>query len=268
MSQKTFTARPINDASIFNSQVDIIVPFHGQYDMVASLIDSVFRFTRTNYFKLILVDDHSANSDFISDIARNAKKNSEKLKQENIISTIRHDEQKGFSSACKSGFESGESPYVCFLSSDCFIDDIHWLRHMGESLINLKPQGVRMIAPMTNNAVGGDPSQEGSKDSKSTEHVILSNDSHLTLPCFMCHRLLFSHIGGFLKEYPYGYYEDEEIAARLKKHGYKQAVCKNSFVNHIGQATIKNLWRDHPKTLNIMTEDNRKKCIEDMKLLR
>jgi glycosyltransferase involved in cell wall biosynthesis len=96
MAKTTHNARPVNEISPFNSQVDIIVPFHGQYDLVMQLINSLFRLTRSNFYNLILVDDCSPNSEFILKLGDNARKNSERLNQKNILKTIRNEEQKGF----------------------------------------------------------------------------------------------------------------------------------------------------------------------------
>lgn len=255
------------DVTNFVSQVDIIIPYHGQYEKVMALLNSLFRLTRSNFYKIYLVDDCSPNSIFGSTLQRNAMKNAEKQKRQTVVTVIRNHEQKGYAGSCKVGFDAGESPYVCFLNSDCCIEDSGWLRTMGESLLKLKPQGVRMIAPMTNNPVGGDPAQAGEKFSRSEDDVILADDSHLSLYCFLCHRELFSRVGGFLKEYRYGYYEDEEFAARLRKHGFKQAVCRSSWVHHEGMATILPLWRTNPEARQIMEEHNRDECINDMKLL-
>ena len=119
MAKATHNARPMNNISSFNSQVDIIVPFHGQYDLLMQLMESLFRLTRSNYYRLILVDDCSPNPDFIMNINRNAQKNAERLRQPNVITTVRTEEQKGYGGACKVGYDLGESPYVCFLNSDC-----------------------------------------------------------------------------------------------------------------------------------------------------
>lgn len=200
-------------------------------------------------------------------INRNARKNAERLRQPNIITTVRTEEQKGYGGACKVGYDLGESPYVCFLNSDCKIEDANWLRSLGECLIGLKSQGIRMVSPVMNNPVHGDPAQKGDKFNKE-DPVIVADDSFLSLPCFLCHRELFNHVGGFLKEYKYGGYEDEEFAARLKKHGFKQAVCKKSYVHHKGESTIRALWKTDLVIKKVMEEENRKLCIEDIKRLK
>lgn len=265
MATKTHVARPLNEVSEFNSQVDLIIPYHGQYAKVVQLLETIFRLTRSNFYQVYVVDDASENADYINIIQRNADKNADRLKQNKVVHTLRLAEQKGFAGACKAGYDMGESPFVCFINSDCLIKDSGWLRAMGESLLTLKEQGVRMVAPMTNNPVNGDEAQKGEPFTRSAEDVILGDDSHLSLYCFMCHRELFRKVGGFLKQYPYGYYEDEEFAARLRKHGFKQAVCRSSFVHHDGASTIRTIWRENPNIRTIMEEENRQRCIEDMK---
>lgn len=268
LTGKKFVARPVNSVSEFNSQVDIIIPYYGQYEKVTQLLESIFRLTRSNFYKVIVVDDCSPNSDYIKQIYTNASKNASRLRYENVVTVHRNEEQLGFAGACKAGYDLGESPYVCFINSDCLIKDASWLRSLGESLLHLKSQGVRMVAPTTNNPVMGDETQKGEMFKAESDDVILGDDSHLSLYCFLCHRELFNHVGGFLRQYPYGYYEDEEFASRLRKHGYKQAVCRSSWVYHEGEATIRPLWRARPDLRSIMEVDNRERCIEDMKSLR
>ena len=263
--ESTSVAPPIEIPSNFTSAVDIIIPFHGQYEKLTTLMQSIFRLTRSNYYKICIVDDASPNAHFVNTIKKNAVKNATRRKGENIVQTIRLEKQVGFAAALKAGFDATSSPYVCFINSDCKIEDVNWLRAMGECLLESRQQNVMMVSPMTNNAVGGHPAQEADKTYRNEEPEILGEGEYLSLYCFMCHRDLFKYCGGFLKEYPYGYYEDVEIVARLQKHGYKQAVCRMSWVHHEGQATLKAVWAVDPKVKSIMEVSNRKRCIEDMK---
>lgn len=265
MANKTHVSRPLNDGRLFGSQVDIIVPFHGQYEMVTALLDSIFRLTRSNYFNVCVVDDNSPNEDYIKILQKNSNKIAEKRKVKNNLSSIRLDCQHGYGEACYAGFKATESPYVCFIHSDCLIEDLGWLRSLGECLLSLKEQGVRMVSPMTNNPVVGDPAQKGEKHVRSDEPVVLASDSFLSLYCFLCHRQLFQKIGGFIKGYPFCGYEDEELAHRMRYHGYKQAVCRSSWVHHEGEATMREIMRRDPNGAGNISEANRLRCIEDMR---
>jgi GT2 family glycosyltransferase len=248
--------------SKFISSVDIIVPFHGQYDKVTNLIESIFKFTRSNYYMLYAVDDCSPNDGMLEKMSENARK-----RNVQNFKAMRCSSQKGFAGACQAAYERSKNPYVCFINSDCVIEDIGWLRTMGETLLDLKTQGVRMVSARTNNPVNGDPAQKGEKGT-AVPDTILKPGEFLSMYCFLCHRELFPRCGGFLKNYPYGYYEDEEFAYRMNRHGYKQAVAGSSWVYHEGECTVKSLWAKSVKIKKIMTEENMTRCQDDIKALK
>lgn len=264
--KKNYNARPIVTPSEFTHEVDIIVPYHGQYEKVTRLIESIYRCTRSNYFTLTVVDDYSPNESFLMNMHHNIKRSAESRNIESNFRAIRGTKQRGFAGAVKLAFDRTENPYVCVINSDCVIEDANWLRSMGETLLSMKGENVRMVAPLTNNSVGGHEAQQGDRTDRNDECVILDGEEdHLTMYCFLCHRELFARCGGFLKEYPYGYYEDVEFAWRMRKNGFKQAVSRSSWVRHEGMSTINNLWRKKPSVRKIMEEENHQRCINDIK---
>lgn len=267
MADVVFRSRPMNVTSIFDSQVDIIIPYHGQYQLVSQLVTSIFRYTRSNYYQIMLVDDCSPNEHYFKTLIMNAKKHGEKRGVESNLNAIRMPEHKGFGAACNAGLAATESPYVCFINSDCEIQDTNWLRSLGECLLTHRSGNVRMVSPMSNNAVDGHPDQCAEKSFRNTDPVILGDGEYLSLFCVLADRKLFQEIGGF-KEYPFGYYEDQEFAARMSSYHYKQAVCRTSWVWHRGCATVHRLWRENPKFRDVMEIENRNRCIEDMKRLK
>lgn len=245
--------------SMFDNVVDIIVPYYGEYDKVMNLIQSIFRLTRSNYYHLCLVDDYSPNAHYsriVSDMARKRELTN--------FSVVRCDRQKGFGGACNEGLMNTDNEYVCFVHSDCRVEEVGWLRKMGETLMKFKDKGVRMVSPKTNNPLNGDPAQKGEKNIAS-EDIIIPDDSYLSTYCLLCHRELFNRCKGRWQEYPFGFYEDEEFAHRMKKKGFRQAVCGKSWIYHEGSATVKTVWKKSPGLKTIMEEENRRRCIEDMK---
>lgn len=273
---REFKTRPINDVSDFISEVDIVIPYYGHYEKVTNLIESIIRFTRSNYYKIYVVDDNSPNFSYASMIQRNANNSSDRLKQERFLTVIRNEEQLGFGGACEVGYKAGTAPYVCFIHSDCLISNPNWLKNMGEALLNLKSKNVRVVSPQANNSGLFDKGfQErgqfdiSAKDNTLTEedkYYILNENESLSLYCFMCHRELFSRIGGFIKNYPLGCYEDDEFAFRLNHYGFKQGVCRNSWVHHDGSLTLNSLKRERQDYLEIM-DQNKQSCIDDIKKL-
>lgn len=248
----------------FESYVDVIVPFHGQYLKVTKLLESIMSHTLNVPYTLTLIDDCSDNEGYIDD-----------LKKVKNLNLIRNKKRLGFGGSIFEGFKQTYNPWVCFINSDCVVDDLNWLQSMGSSLVNLKSQNVRMVAPLTNNAVG-QPKQEISKDeylkSADRKDYILNMEQddpeYLSMYCFMCHRDLFKNCGGFIRDYPYGWYEDMEFAFRMKKFGFKQAICKNSWIFHEGACTIKSLWRSKPETRKIMEQENYELALKNIRELR
>jgi GT2 family glycosyltransferase len=238
------------------SPVDIIIPFHGLYGKVTKLVESILFATKSNPYQICLVDDCSPNEKYV-----------EQLQKAPQILTLRTPEQLGFGGALQYGFERTQQPWVVFLHSDCVVDDPGWLIEMGKSLMRWRNEGkpVKMVAARTNNPVGGPQCLKSPTRATGKDEIL--EEGHLPLYCVMCHRDLFPNIGGFVKNYPYAWYEDEELAARMRKRGFLQGVCGRSWVKHHGGLTIEELWRKNPKAKEIM-EANRDRCLLDMQLLR
>lgn len=236
--------------------VDVIIPFHGCYDKVAKLVQSLLYLTTTNQFRLCLVDDCSPNSTFI-DTAFEVFPN---------VLTLRNESQIGFGASLQAGVDAlkryGEFPWLVFMHSDCVIEESNWLLSMGQTMLNLKESKVRMVSAMTNNSTGGSLLLQCEKENKRKTDAILEKEDYLPLYCSLCHKDLFNKINGFIKHYPYVGYEDRELAYRMRKYGYRQAVCGNAWVYHEGGATTSYLRRKKQIVI-----DNKKIWLEDMKNL-
>ncbi len=253
-ANKTNKARAMRLVPFSRSPVSIIIPFHGEYERVGRLVSSIWNATRSNPYEICLVDDCSPNSDFIAS-----------MKDQPQVMNLRTPERIGFGGALKYGFDRTEQPWVCFLNSDCEIQDVNWLIAMGQSLLDLKEQGVRMVSSRTNNPGNlGDKRLKGKKGDFINDVIL--EDTYLPLYCSMCHRDLFNHIGGFIKPYPYGWYEDEELAYRMRHYGFKQAISGKSWVHHEGSVTVKTVLKNDLKAKEIMNS-NRDKCIADISSL-
>ena len=251
---KTNKARALKFVPFSRSPVTIIIPFHGEYERVGRLVSSIWNATRSNPYEICLVDDCSPNSNFIAS-----------MKDQPQVVNLRTPERLGFGGALKYGFDKTEQPWVCFLNSYCEIQDVNWLIAMGQSLLNLKDQGVRMVSARTNNpGTLGDKRLRGKKGDLIDDIVL--EDTYLPLYCSMCHRDLFDHIGGFIKPYPYGWYEDEELAYRMRHYGFRQAICGKSWVHHEGSVTVRNVLKNDRKAEKIMNS-NRDRCISDISSL-
>lgn len=237
------------------SRVDIIIPFHGQYDRVSKLVESILVGTRSNPYRITLVDDCSPNSEYYMT-----------MKKVPQVKTIRNREQLGFGGALHAGFQATQQPFVVFMHSDCVVDHQQWLIALGQSLLNLESQNVGIVSARSNNpGPEADPQLRCPKAAMlEAESDIILQEGCLPLYCAMVRRELFSKIGGFIKAYPYGLYEDEELAFRMKFCGYKQGISTKSWVYHEGEATFKPLLMKYPNIRNVM-ESNYDRCMADIR---
>lgn len=242
--------------SFSRSPVDILIPFHGQHDHVAKLVESILLITKSNPYQICLIDDCSPNEKFIVDMFDVPQ-----------VITVRNEEQLGFAGAVEAGFEATEQPWVCIMHSDVVVKDPNWLVELGRSLQRWKESGepVKMVSAKSNRP-GSNGLLKSPPKAISEDRVLGADDGFLPFYCTMCHRDLFHHIDGFLKRYPYAWYEDQEIAYRMRAYGFLQGVCGKSWVQHYEGKTINTLLAQKPELKEIMDE-NRTRCIRDMKLL-
>jgi GT2 family glycosyltransferase len=238
-----------------NKGFDIIIPYHGQYKLVRDLIGSVCLFTRHIPYRITIVDDGSDNKDFFYSLA-----------QASNIDGIRHEQQKGFGAAINSGIKATKQSWVVLLNSDCVIEEMNWLSELWKTMVALRDKNVRFVSSRTDNP----PScySEVIKSPRIDRKIIEDTISDVPLPMFCCllSRKMIDQVG-LLKEYPYGFYEDEEYFYRMKKFGFKQAISKISWVKHGNSATVQELWRSKPETKEVMLEGNRNACLADVKKL-
>lgn len=252
MTDKTFKTNYDVKEAFYGAKVDIVIPFHKQEAKVSKLVESILTHTyRTNSYRVVLVDDAS-NSDWGSLWERVPG-----------VSIVRNEKQLGFGGALFKGFLKTDAPWVIFMHSDCLIETPNWMFELGKSLVKFREAGskVKMISARTNNPGEGYDDRLKANKNEVSDDIVLKN-STLPLYCMMCHRELFERIGGFIKSYPYALYEDEELAYRMRKNGYAQAICGKSWVKHEGGATI-NMVSKNTKIRKIM-ESNKNLCLKDM----
>jgi O-antigen biosynthesis protein len=234
--------------------VDIIIPFHAQYYLLGECIQSLLMATKGQLFTITIVDDCSPNEQFLKTLHK------EKLAKI-PIQLLRNQQQQGFGASLLRGFQATQNQWVLFLHSDCRIIHTDWLMNMVLSMQKLKKDGVKLISAKVDNGGTGTYAPEiiGTQE-HSTDIVV---EQPLPLICSLVHRSLFDHIDGFIKSYPYGGYEDEELFWRMKLSNYKQAVCGKAFVHHEGGATIKELSKNY-KVRESM-EANKDRFITDVR---
>lgn len=229
--------------------IDIIIPFHGQYEKLTQCVSSIMQTTANQIYKLIIVDDGSPNPLYLNDLTYHNKK----------ALPIQLERQSGFAAAVNVGLKYSQNPHIIIMHSDVFVENGNWLLNLQRGLAKLKSEGIKLVSAKTEN-IGTSNCDPKIMDKENSEDVVAKNP--LPLFCTLFHRELIDKIGP-LKEYPFAWYEDEEFFYRMKYHNFHQAIIGNSWVKHHGGSTIKEVIK-RPKVKHIM-ESNRELCQQDLK---
>lgn len=246
---KTKVSKPLKQGIInFKDPIDIIIPYYHEIGYLSKCVESIIRFCKNVDYKIFLINDGST---------------SESVKfffkpYEKIVSIIDHSENKGFAAAINTGLKNSVNRKKVIVHSDCFVDNIGWLNNLYISFINLQKQGVGLVASKTKN--------NGTKfnelcDFESKQDLILEKP-YLPFYSIMFDIDLIKNCG-FLKEYPYFGYEDEEFCFRAKKFGFKLGVSGESYIQHHGGKTITSFLAKNPQ-LNKIIEKNKDLCKKDI----
>jgi glycosyltransferase involved in cell wall biosynthesis len=220
-----------NPTPFYMKSVEIIIPFYGQHAAVMELIQSIFRTVNTNRYLITLVDDGSRNGQFQTILEKSKLLGSG-------LRYLRQAEQLGFAAAINYAISNPSNfniPFVCVMQSDTRADNLNWLEHLGNCLLSLKSQNVKMVAPLTNNPLAFESILQAENHVLKKDTVL--KDAFLPMYCFLCHRELFSAVGP-LKEFPLAGVECEDYFFRMMSKKYFQAVAGNSWIFHQGRATI------------------------------
>ena len=252
----------IKNQPFSRSPVDILIPFHGQYDKVSKLIYSIVLAVKSNPYQITLIDDASPNNEYVTlfkDFDKNRPQGTEP-----ILKYVRNEKRLGFAGSLQQGFMATRQPWVMIMHSDCVVEDPQWMVEMGRSLLSLRDKKVKMVSARCQKSIPGVTPQIKGKKGECVDDYVLE-DGFVPLFCVMCHRDLFRHIGGFIKNYTT--YEDEELAYRMNYYGYKQAICGSSYIYHEGGGTYSEMIRNNPAILEEI-ESSREKAVSDLRLLR
>ncbi len=193
--KKVFKAKPVDPSPFSRQRVDILIPFHGEYESVSRLLSSILYAVRSNPYRITLIDDASPNRHFSASLEKDADKD--------MVRVVRLERQVGFGGAIQAGWSATQQPWIMVMHSDTRVDDANWMLRMGESMLRFKETNpaVKMISARTNNpGVGHDSRLKSVKPIITTNEMVKEQDvvlnaGFLPLYCVLFHRELFNHVG-------------------------------------------------------------------------
>ena len=210
--------------------VSVVIPVHNKIEFtVACLLSIVFNRPAVP-FEIVIVDD--ASSDASASL----------LSRWPGLRYTCNPRNLGFIDSCNRGAELARGRFVCFLNNDTnvlrgWLDELHWtlLNVPGAALAGSKlvyPRGelqesggiVWRDGSAWNYGHGGDP------DDPRTSY--LRDVDYVSGASLMVSAALFKQLGGFDTLYRPAYYEDSDLAFRIRRRGLRTLVQPASMVVH------------------------------------
>jgi GT2 family glycosyltransferase/glycosyltransferase involved in cell wall biosynthesis len=227
--------RPIEFPIHEEVEVSIVIPVFNQLRFTQACLASLQEHQGAERFEVIVVDDCSTDE------------TSESVRQIPGIVYLRNETNSGFIASCNRGAEKARAQYLVFLNNDTLVRD-GWLRALVDTFSEDPKAGIvgsKLIYPDGRlQEAGGIIWQDASgwnygkfDDRQKPEYNYLREVDYCSAAALMIPKSLFESVGGFDSRYSPAYYEDTDLAFKVRQAGYNVLYQPLSEVIHYEGAT-------------------------------
>ena len=221
--------------------ISIIVLTYNNLSYTKLCLDSIFKLTAYPNYEIIIVDNKSTDGtrEYLETIN---KSNSGKVK------VILSDTNLGFAGGNNIGIRAASGEYIMLLNNDTIVSR-GWLTNLLKHLE--KDPNLAMVGPVTN-SIGNEAKilvrytslQELDRFAHEYTYThqgqLILDPNVLALFSTLVRKEIFQT--GLLDEhYGIGMFEDDDLALRVKKEGFRIAIAEDSFVHHFQRVSFKTL---------------------------
>jgi GT2 family glycosyltransferase/glycosyltransferase involved in cell wall biosynthesis len=222
---------------LVHEQVDvsIIIPVFNQQRFTQACLASLQEHQGTERFEVIVVDDCSTDG------------TAEAVLRIPGLVYLRNETNSGFIASCNRGAETARGNYLVFLNNDTLVES-GWLTALLETFAQ-EPQagivGSKLVYPdgrlqeaggiIWRDATGWNYGKFD--DPEKPEYNYLREVDYCSAAALIIPKVLFHNVGGFDSRYAPAYYEDTDLAFKIRKAGYKVLYQPLSEVIHYEGAT-------------------------------
>ena len=225
-------------SGIGNRPTSVILPCFDQVEFTRGCVASLYRQCRSPW-ELIAVDNGSR--DGTADYLRGVRDASP-----HRVEVVTNAENRGFPAACNQGLARARGDYLVLLNNDTVVTDA-WL-DMLVALADSDP-AIGMVGPMSNYATPPQLVEDvpyGDLDAMhrfATRWRAEHRGEWLRVPklsgfCLLMKRAAFEAVGGLDERFGLGFFDDDDLALRMRRAGYELAVARDLFVHHHGSRTF------------------------------
>jgi len=221
---------PAGFPEISNPLVSIVIPVHNKWEYTAACLRSLAETECRASFEVIVVDDQS------SDETPN------RLEQVKGLVNLRNRKNLGFVGSCNRGAEVARGRYIVMLNNDTQVLS-GWLDALVETFQSYPDTGMagaKLVYPDgTLQEAGGLIFRDGSgwnygkgDDADRPEYEYIRAVDYCSGACIMLETTLFRELGGFDVRYAPAYYEDTDLAFRIRDKGFKVRIQPAAVIVH------------------------------------
>jgi GT2 family glycosyltransferase/glycosyltransferase involved in cell wall biosynthesis len=220
-----------------HDQVDasIIIPVFNQFHFTQACLASLQEHQGTERFEVIIVDDGSTDTTL------------EAVPRMPGVVYLRNETNSGFIASCNRGAKEARGNYLVFLNNDTLVTN-GWLSALVNTFVEEPRAGVvgaKLIYPDGRlQEAGGIIWRDASgwnygkfDDPENPQYNYLREVDYCSAAALMIPKSLFMSVGGFDSRYAPGYYEDTDLAFKVRQAGYKVLYQPLSEVIHYEGAT-------------------------------
>lgn len=213
-----------------NPKVSIVIPVHDNFALTYHCIASQILSSNEVEYEVIVVNDKSTD-------------NSYKLKElvDNLV-YVENDVNLGFLLSSSRGAEAAKGEYIVFLNNDtevtsCWLDE---MMNVFNEFNEVGAVGSKLIYPNgklqeAGGIVWGSGKPWNIGNSENAEHPRYNYTrqvDYLSGAALMISAKVWKEVGGFSPEFIPAYYEDTDLAFKVRDAGYKTFYCPHSTVIH------------------------------------
>lgn len=221
---------PASFREVSDPDVSIIIPAYNKWVYTAACLRSLAETTSRASFEVIVVDDQSSDE------------SADRLAAVEGLKYIRNDKNLGFIGSCNRGAESARGQYVLMLNNDTQVLD-GWLDALLETFERFPDTGLagaRLMYPdgslQENGGIvfnDGSGWNYGKNDmTEKPEYQFTREVDYCSGACIMLRTELFRDLNGFDVKYSPAYYEDTDLAFRVRAKGLKVRVQPRATIVH------------------------------------
>lgn len=210
--------------------VSVIIPAFNQFHLTYQCLTSLIISADQANVEFIVVDD--ASTDATAAIESRVAN----------LRVIRNAENLGFLHSCNKAASEARGSYILFLNNDTEVE-AGWIDHM-LAVFSRFPKtgavGAKLVYPDgTLQDAGGIVWESGTpwnsghgRERDDPEFNYVREVDYLTGAALMVSRSAWVAVGGFSEDYAPAYYEDTDLAFKLREAGYQTRYCPRATVVH------------------------------------